>query len=806
MALRELNIRISATTQAFSRAMAGIEKDLNRFARQAESAGMSLSRAFTLPLGAAGVAAVRTFAQFDKLEKGLAAVTGSAAEGARQMESLLGVVKDTQTTLDLKNAAKVSLQLQGVGVAAANAERLIRQLGIAATATGATADDVGEVGRQLSQSIAMGSVKQEELNVLLERLPALARIIKEEFGVVTAKGIRDAGISAAEFVQRLTEAAEADTKLQAVQGGLSKAIESFGVNLQIAGKNVGSAIAQTLNLEANLSRLSDVLFRASMGFKNLTPEIQGAIVKTGLIATAAGPALLGLGGIARLMPILSSGVKVLAVAFRALTGPIGLVVSGVVLVGKYLYNLYQTNEVFQSSVGRLWEAFKGLGSQLYSNFTPIIRTVGAALTWISDKLASVGINTRSVAAFFAGLANAVVASLTSVINILSKFAGGLGELVAGNFSKAGQNFKSALGELWNGVTGQTAGKAFLEGYTSAMSPTAVAKAVAPAAQAATQAMAMAIPSGTAGFGDGLGASSSGRGGTGTRRARVQPLAGISSGTERFGTSNITAAQASITSFLASAREAAANLTPVLTQATNPLTLLGQQFETIDAKAQVFGKNFDATTEKITAVKSAMMSALEQGFSPTSNVITAMNAQLLLLQESLTTTPAIFTALTEVTTQFGQSFVKMIDDQTLSLKGFAAEALKTIRQVIGALIKEGVVAAVSKALQNPLIAINPALIPIVAAGAGALAQGAFSAALNAVKVPKLATGGLAYAPTLAMVGDNPGARSNPEVIAPLSKLQDILSSGSSAGYFASTRISGDDLEILVQRAATRKRRY
>ncbi|BFH60751.1 hypothetical protein [Paenibacillus azoreducens] len=43
------------------------------------------------------------------------------------------------------------------------------------------------------------------------------------------------------------------------------------------------------------------------------------------------------------------------------------------------------------------------------------------------------------------------------------------------------------------------------------------------------------------------------------------------------------------------------------------------------------------------------------------------------------------------------------------------------------------------------------------------------------IPKLAKGGLAYGPTLAMVGDNRGAGADPEVISPLSKLQEMLGS-------------------------------
>lgn len=45
-----------------------------------------------------------------------------------------------------------------------------------------------------------------------------------------------------------------------------------------------------------------------------------------------------------------------------------------------------------------------------------------------------------------------------------------------------------------------------------------------------------------------------------------------------------------------------------------------------------------------------------------------------------------------------------------------------------------------------------------------------------EIPRLATGGLATAPTLAMVGDNRNARTDPEVIAPLSKLQGMLTDG------------------------------
>ena len=49
-----------------------------------------------------------------------------------------------------------------------------------------------------------------------------------------------------------------------------------------------------------------------------------------------------------------------------------------------------------------------------------------------------------------------------------------------------------------------------------------------------------------------------------------------------------------------------------------------------------------------------------------------------------------------------------------------------------------------------------------------------------EIPKLAAGGIVKAPTLAVVGDNPGAGSgNPEVVAPLSQLQGMMKTSGSA---------------------------
>jgi hypothetical protein len=72
--------------------------------------------------------------------------------------------------------------------------------------------------------------------------------------------------------------------------------------------------------------------------------------------------------------------------------------------------------------------------------------------------------------------------------------------------------------------------------------------------------------------------------------------------------------------------------------------------------------------------------------------------------------------------------------------------------------------------NTAVAVTKALPNYALAALTGIAGGIEIAAISA---QEFADGGIAYGPTLGLVGEYPGARSNPEVIAPLSKLQEIM---------------------------------
>ena len=92
-------------------------------------------------------------------------------------------------------------------------------------------------------------------------------------------------------------------------------------------------------------------------------------------------------------------------------------------------------------------------------------------------------------------------------------------------------------------------------------------------------------------------------------------------------------------------------------------------------------------------------------------------------------------------------------------------------------------------------LAPFAIPI---GLAAIAAGvALKNSISNKNQPKaFANGGIVSGPTYGLMGEYPGAASNPEVVAPLDKLQSMIGN---AGGTLEARISGNDLLILMNKA-------
>ena len=144
--------------------------------------------------------------------------------------------------------------------------------------------------------------------------------------------------------------------------------------------------------------------------------------------------------------------------------------------------------------------------------------------------------------------------------------------------------------------------------------------------------------------------------------------------------------------------------------------------------------------------------------------------------------------------FVNAFSSMQEGAELSFKAIGKVALNAARDVIKAKLSEAIATQIAKILISVPFPLNVG----IAAGAGAAVGGLFNKA-----IPAFADGGIVSGPTVGLMGEYAGANTNPEVIAPLNKLKDMI-----GGQTVQVQgmISGEDIFLSNDRYSRRKNSY
>ena len=681
MAIGKLLLKLGIDTTNLDKELGRVEKSMSKFGQNMQNIGSNLTQSLTLPIIGLGTAALKSFADMEKLQNGLTAIMGSSQDAAIEMEKLRKVAENPG--LALPEVVKASSTLQSVGMNADAARETITQFGNAVARAGGGAEQFDGVVLALSQISAVGKVTQEDLNQIKERLPEFARVMKEEFGVVTAEGIRELGISSEEFIKRSVGALG---ELERANGGLGNTFDNLKDNVGASLAELGKAINESLNLEAVAASLSERIQRLVNGFKSLNPETQGFIVKAGLIVAAIGPAIFIVGK--------------LITTFGAMVGTIRLISTTVA-----------------SMAGVISKAFAAiLANPAILGVTAAIAAIGAISLYVYDNWK----------AFKDRFTNIWISIKNAVLSNVAKLMQGI------------DSVQKALGlELFDlsGMTKYQEEQKVVETRFKSIGETV------DSLKGKLASLFMAAPGKTGtggGGGTGTGELVFGDGGTGGGggAATGKGAAGVGAATQ---TTSI----------------GAVNLLPTLDLIPDKLESVSSANErlkqTNEDVAKSF-KNIEPTIKSIDDLLNPMQKSLVMGV---------------------------------------EAFANLAESGFKSMKDLAAAVRQSIAVIVGDMIKVFVAKALAGLPPTPFLL---AVAPAIAALAGSLGK----SLIMKIGAPKLAQGGLATGPTMAMVGDNRNARVDPEVIAPLSKLKSMMGDMGVGGTLE-TRISGNDLIILLNRS-------
>lgn len=310
--MAKLFVEIGARVGEFQKALNRIERQVNQFSRKMERLGTNLTQSISLPLAGLGAASVGAFAQFERLEKGLIAITGDADKAAQEMERLKQSAQ--LPGLGFEEAVKGSIRLQAVGLSADEARRTLEVFGTAIAATGGNAKNLDSVQYQLTQMISKNRILQEDFGILQENVPLLGKALEIAFGTSNLEQIRATGISAQEFNSRIVTALGGLEELKGVTGGVGNAFDNFRDSLRFSLVELGRTISESINLSGILNRLSNFIANVVAGFKSLNPETQKFIIIAAGVVAAIGPVLLIASKLSSVIPLLILGFKNIASA------------------------------------------------------------------------------------------------------------------------------------------------------------------------------------------------------------------------------------------------------------------------------------------------------------------------------------------------------------------------------------------------------------------------------------------------------------------------------------------------------------
>jgi tape measure domain-containing protein len=821
--LKELNIKLGADTKELQANMRKAANDLRREARNFGQIGTELSLAVSLPLLGIGASALRAAGDIEAFKMGfnttMKAAGRSAADAAKEMEALREIAK--MPGIDFEQAIKGSMRLQGVGMSAEKARKIMEELANGIAMAGGTAQDFDGVTRQLAQMSGKGRVLQEDLTILLENMPMLAKVLNDTFGTANAEKLREMGVNAQDFIDGVTNGL---SKLERVPGGLANSMVNFGVEVKMALATVGESINKAFNVTGKLEDFAGWISDAAARFSQLSEGTQKAIITTLGITAAIGPAIkvFSIWNNTKAAAIdlankavgayksLAGAVLVAAEKFAAMdrvakATTIGLIVAAIglaVVAYQSLTSKMSEAEKVQATLNKVnQEAARSIAAEKVEaeRLIAVINDENASRAQKEAALKRL----RQINADYFGDLDLEKSKVEDMNNALGRYIQSIekrARLTAANqklveiekeLLDTQQQFENAKPDFW-----QQAGNALLNyGNTSGM-------------------VLANVKDFTANLDE-------------NKKALEAQKAALLSVLKEGGGPIATASDGAFTPTGKPGKKTSGKKK----EEVDAMKELAAAMTTADAKAAALGTTFDATQAKTDAIRNAIETLIGQGVTPSDERLSMLSERYKNLTATLEPLPGMFNAVTgamQLSTTVQDVFIEKTDAVSVAFQNMGAvignaalaasdamlqmaaqgetsfkklgkAALKGAADQVRAAMMTAVSSQIQKALVSVPFPFNLAIAGAAAAGVGVL----FNKTLSALKIPAFGEGGMVNKPTLALIGEK-----GPEFVVPEKKLPGLAvmqgltrnnGGGGNMHLSGEFRVQGTDLILVLEKA-------
>ncbi|ACT96708.1 hypothetical protein [Dyadobacter fermentans] len=351
----EINNRLTDSYKRASKEQAAFRGGLSKLSGDLTDISKKMAIVGGLPALFAAGKAFKDYAELQKLQRGLERY-GESIESVRELAKLpnIGIFDGAKALIGMK-AMKLNSDL---------ATRSLKAFANAITDAGGSAVDLEPALINLNQFVRGRHINQVDLRQLATRMPQTYDAMEAAFGTTEVEKLnakmQSIGVTA--FIDKFVKELE---KIPFAGGGAANAMEQLSDATTFASAALGEGADKAFDITGKIAGLTNIVDNLTSNFQSLTPEAQKSIYAVGALAVGM-PILIGaVGGLVKLLPLLATGFGAISAPITATIAVVGVAAAAIITnwdsVKKFLTDSTWWTTLTglgKSTLGVLMESFK----------------------------------------------------------------------------------------------------------------------------------------------------------------------------------------------------------------------------------------------------------------------------------------------------------------------------------------------------------------------------------------------------------------------------------------------------------------